>query len=129
MGEGALKTVRTWRLGLVALYLVAMLMAALLPASHGASAQLTSQATMGVDCDDMNAVAAGSTHMDCDQADHTVPDNCASGSLCHMAHLWVPDASTASLPRPIATREVPPLTPLPFGIVQAPDLRPPRLSA
>jgi hypothetical protein len=129
VGEGTLKNVRTWRLGLLALYLVATLIAALLPAGHGVSAQSTSQVTMSVDCDDMNAVVTGATHTDCGQANHNVPDNCASGSLCHMAHLWVPDASTASVPSPIATREVPPLTPLPLGIVQAPDLRPPRLSA
>lgn len=125
-----MKYARTWRLGLAALYLVAVLMAALLPAGHGAVAHaMGSSIGMSAGCDDMDVVVADSDHSGCPQADHQVPDTCDSGSLCHMAHLWVPDASAVSLPRPVAAREMPPLVVLPPGVARAPDLRPPRLSA
>jgi hypothetical protein len=106
-----------------------MLIAALLPAGHGASAQSTGSVSTNVGCDDMNAVATDGDHADCAQTNHTAPDNCASGSLCHMAHLWIPGAWAVSLPHPVAAREKPPLAPLPPGIAEAPDLRPPRLAA
>lgn len=128
----ALKNGRTWRLGLAALYLVAVLMAALLPDVHGVSAQPMEPASVSavsVGCDDMNAVIVDDAHANCTQADHKIPDNCASGSLCHMAHLWMPTDWAVSPDHPVAAREMPPLASLPPGVARAPDLRPPRLSA
>lgn len=132
MRTRALHVRRSWRLGLLALYLVATLIAALLPDgdAHAFAAPDGPHAMMmaGSHGDDAMAMAEGDCHPAGQVQKAPSADLCGSSSLCALAHFWLPTGDVARLVAVPPSRDLPPVDTLPIGIERAPDLRPPSLS-
>lgn len=134
---------RSWRLGLLALYLLATLAAAMLPeprvahasspdAGHGMSMSMdAAQAADALShCDHAAAQADDGCDPGAPNAHHDRSgDVCGAGMLCAVAHLWLPDRFGVRFAAVAPVRYPPAAPAFPRGLERMPDLRPPARSA